>query len=120
MRNLIIRLVINAVALGVAAWAIDGINYGGVTDLLLVALIFGLVNALVKPVVSFLTCPLVALTLGLFIIVINALMLWLTGSVARLLGLDFSVTGFLPALWGSLIVSVVSIVLNVVLPEDKK
>lgn len=120
MRNFIIRFVINTAALAVAAWAIDGIEYGSVTDLLLVALVFGLVNALIKPIVSFLTCSLVALTLGLFTIVINALMLWLTGSIAYLLGIDFTVSGFLPALWGSLIVSVVSIVLNVVLPEDKK
>lgn len=120
MRNFIIRFIINAIALAVAAWAIDGINYGATVDLLFVALIFGLVNALIKPIVSFLTCSLVALTLGLFTIVINALMLWLTGSIAYLLGIDFTVSGFFPALWGSLIISAVSIVLNIVLPDGKK
>lgn len=120
MRNFVIRFVINAIALAIAAWAIDGISYGTTTDLLVVALIFGLVNAIIKPIIMLLTCPLVAITLGLFVIVINTLMLWLTSFVANLVGFDFTVAGFFPALWGSLIISAVSIVLNIVLPEDKK
>lgn len=120
MRNFIIRFIINAVALAVAAWAVDGISYGSPRDLLVVALIFGLVNAIIKPIVMLLTCPLVALTLGLFVIVINTLMLWLASWLAGLVGFDFTVAGFLPALWGSLIISAVSIILNIILPENKR
>lgn len=120
MRNFIIRLIINAIALGVAAWAITGIEVSSLAVLLWVALIFGLVNALIKPIVAFLTCPLVALTLGLFTIVINALMLLLTNYLANQFGLAFTVDSFWSAVWGSLIISIVSIVLNVVLSDDKK
>lgn len=119
MRTFLIRLVVNAIALAVAAYFITGIAYGTWVDLLIVAFLFGVVNALVKPVLKLLTCPLVALTLGLFIFVINALMLWLTAALADLVGVRFTVAGFWPAFWGALIVSVVSFVLNRVIEEEK-
>lgn len=115
MRNLVIRLFINAVALWGAASLLSGIqlsdSFGGV---LLVALIFGLVNALIKPVVTFLTLPLLLLTLGLLTLVINALMLWLTAALTR----HLSVSGFWSALWGALVISAVSYVLSVLLREE--
>ena len=120
LRNFVIRVVINAVALAAAAYFVDGINYGTWVDLLLVGAVFGVVNAIIKPIVALLTCPLVALTLGIFILVINALMLWLTSSVASFLGITFSVAGFWPAFWGAIIVSIVSIILSVFLPGDRR
>jgi len=119
MRIFLIRLIVNAVALAVAARLITGIAYGGWVDLLIVALLFGVVNALVKPVLKLLTCPLIALTLGLFVFVINALMLWLTAVLARLVGVAFIVNGFWPAFWGALIVSAVSYVLQLVLTDER-
>lgn len=117
MTNLIIRIVINAVALFVAAYLVPGIeiteNAGG---LLLVAIVFGLVNALIKPVVSILTCPINVLTLGLFTLVINALMLMLT---ARLTDGQLSTTGFWPALLGGIVISIVSLVLSLVLSDNR-
>jgi putative membrane protein len=74
-----------------------------------VAGVLALVNALVRPVLTMLTCPLVLLTLGFFTLVINALMLMLTGWLSGRLGLGFAVGGFLPAFWGALIISVVSV-----------
>lgn len=104
----LIRFLISAAALAVAAWLVPGIRVGGAGPLLLAALIFGVVNAIVKPVVSVLTCPLVILTLGLFIFVINALMLMLTDWFATQLDVRFSVDNFGSALVGAIIISVVS------------
>lgn len=114
MRNLIIRLFINAVALWVAAQLVGGIELEGeFWPVLLVAAVFGLVNALIKPVLLLLTLPVVVLTLGLFTLVVNALMLWLT---AALVG-SLSVAGFWAAFLGALLITVVSFVLSVFLPE---
>ncbi|NOZ73503.1 MAG: phage holin family protein [Chloroflexi bacterium] len=120
MQKLIVRLIINAVALGASAFLIDGIHYGSITDLLIVAALFGIVNAVIKPVIKLLTCPFVALTLGIFILVINALMLWLTGELAQGFGVNFTVANFGSAFFGALIVSVVSIILNIFVPGDMK
>jgi len=117
MRNFLIRWFINAVALWVAVRLV-GIEAS--TDLITiagVALIFGLVNALIGPILRFLTCPLIILTLGLFTLVINALMLLLTSWVAGQLGLVFQVTDFWQAFIGALIISVVSFVLSLVIRE---
>lgn len=127
MSRLLLRLVINAIALAAAAFVVNGIfgaengiNYGNsIVNLLLVALVFGIVNAIIKPILKLLTCPLVALTLGLFILVINALMLLLTSALAGPLGITFEVGGFWPALVGALIVSIVSIILTVFVKEEK-
>jgi putative membrane protein len=124
MQSILIRILINAVALGVAAWVVDGIDLTGdsttdkVLTLLGVAIIFGLINLLVKPIVRLLSLPLILITLGLVLFVINALLLWLTGAISSWLGLSFSVEGFWPALLGSLIISLVSFGMSVVLPDN--
>jgi putative membrane protein len=121
MRNLLIRLIINAVALYVATQIVPGLRFeGDWTTITLVAFIFGLVNALVRPILVVLTCPLVALTLGLFTFVINALMLALTGWIAEQLRLGFVVKDFWAAFLGALVITVVSFVLTMVLGEEGK
>ena len=125
--KLLIRWLINAVAIAITVIVVPGINGGisagstldiDVKSLLGVALIFGLVNALVRPVLKLLSCPLVLLTLGLFIFVINAAMLLLTSAIAQSLGLQFYVDGFVAALIGSIIISIVSIVLTALFVDD--
>jgi putative membrane protein len=119
----ILRLLANMGALAVATWLLSGIaltaptTKGKVLTLLVVALIFGIVNAIVKPIFTLVTAIAVVLTLGLFLIVINALMLWLTSWVSGLFDLGWSVSGFWPALLGSIIVSIVSFVLNAFIPD---
>src|SRR5690606_18491097 len=109
----IIRTVVTAIALWVAVQLIPGIQYQGAWwGLLGVALVFGLVNALVRPVLVLLSCPLIVLTLGLFIFVLNAFLLWLTSQLSGALGLDFQVTGFFSAVVGAIIVGLVSTALN--------
>ena len=109
----------NAVALAVAAWLIDGIRFTGPTSgteelrhkllpVIGVALILGVVSALVKPVLTVVSLPFVILTLGLFLLVINALMLLLTGWLADAAGIGFEVTGFWPAVGGAIIITIVT------------
>ncbi len=118
MRHLLLRWIINAIALAVAATLVSGIHVdGGWLVLALVALIFGLVNALIRPLVTLLTCPLIILTLGLFTLVINAAMLLLASWIAGLLGIGFTVDGFWPAFWGGLVISIVSFILSLVVHE---
>jgi putative membrane protein len=115
MVKLVLRIVINAIALYIAAFLVPGLGVTSeVTGLLLVAVVFGLVNAFIKPLVSLLSCPLTILTLGLFTLVINALMLMLTDALID----GISVEGFWPALLGALIISVISTVLSSVLDQD--
>lgn len=109
----LLRLLATAAALWVAVAIVPGITYtGGWLGLLGVALVFGFVNAIIRPVLAMLTCPLVVLTLGLFVLILNALMLWLTSAISGALGLEFSVSGFWAAFVGAIIVAVVSTVLN--------
>jgi putative membrane protein len=109
----LIRLVINAAALWLAIRFVPGISFDGdEVMLLLVALVFGVVNAIIRPVLTILSLPILILTLGLFTFVLNALMLWLTSGLSGLLGLGFHVAGFLPAFLGALVVTVVSAVLS--------
>jgi putative membrane protein len=117
----LLSLIINAVALLVTAWVIPGIHLGAAgphpttndwVTLLIVALIFGLVNAVIRPILILLSLPLEIITLGLFIFVINAFMLLLTSWIAQGMGLGFRVDKFLAALLGALIISVVSFVLS--------
>ncbi|MFF4087892.1 phage holin family protein [Streptomyces nigra] len=123
MKNFVVKTIANAGALAVAVWLIDNITLTGdstgkeAATLLLVALIFGLVNVVVKPVVKLFSLPLVILTLGLFTLVVNALMLLLTSWLADKVDLSFHVEGFWTAVLGGLIISVVSWALNVVLPD---
>lgn len=116
----LLRLFVNAAALGAAAWIVPGIRAGGVLSVLAIALVFGFVNALIKPVAKLLSCPLILLTLGLFTLVLNALMLLFTAWLGRGLGIDFRVDGFLAAFVGALIVSVVSVVLTKLLDEEPR
>ena len=110
----IFRLLVNAAALWVATRVVPGVEYtGGWLPFLGVALVFGVVNALVGRVAKILTFPLILVTLGLFLFVVNGLMLWLTSAVAVSLGLGFHVGGFWPAFWGALVVSIVSTLLGV-------
>lgn len=120
MTKFLVRLVVNAIALWVAVQIVPGLAYeGGPVALIVVALIFGVVNALVRPLLLLLTCPLVVLTLGLFILVVNTAMLWLTIQLSGSLGLSFSSTdGFLSIFFGSIIISVVSAILNIFIRED--
>ncbi|MFF2504372.1 phage holin family protein [Streptomyces sp. NPDC058067] len=124
MKNFVVKTIANAGALAVAVWVLDKITLTGDSTgkkagtLLVVALIFGLVNFLVKPILKVLTFPLFILTLGLITLVVNALMLLLTSWVADQLDLSFHVDGFWTAVLGGLIISVVSWALNVVLPDE--
>lgn len=109
----LLRLLATAAALWVAVVLVPGISYtGGWLGILVVALVFGLVNAVIRPILKVLTCPLVVLTLGLFVFVLNALMLWLAAEISQALGIGFAVRGFWSALIGALIVSIVSTLLN--------
>ena len=117
----LLRLIINAVALLITAWIIPGIHLGAAgphpttndwVTLLIVALIFGLVNAVIRPILILLSLPLEILTLGLFVFVINAFMLLLTSWIAQAIGLGFRVDRFFAALLGALIISVVSFILS--------
>ncbi|TDD29414.1 phage holin family protein [Kribbella turkmenica] len=124
MKNLIIKLLANAVALAIAAWLISGITIQGATTgrriltLLIVAAIFGLVNAVVKPIVKLLSLPFIILTLGLLIFVINAAMLLLTSWITGKLDVQFHVADFWPsALLGALVITIVGMLLNAVLPD---
>jgi putative membrane protein len=113
VRHLLVRLIINAAALFAAVQLIPGMHFvGGPGKLLLVALVFGLVNAVVRPVLTLLSCPLIVVTLGLFLLVINALMLGLTSWLSSRLNLGFQVDGFWPALLGGLIIGLVSTALT--------
>ncbi len=117
MPKFIARWVINAVALGAATYLIPGIHVAGgdsraLVNLLIVAAIFGLVNAIIKPILQLTTCLVNVLTLGLFTFIINALMLLLT---SWLVGGMFRVAGFAPALWGSIVISIVSALLSMLL-----
>jgi putative membrane protein len=119
--RLILRLLINAVALWVAVHFIHGISFTGNPALLLgVALVFGVVNSIVKPIVTLLSLPAVLLTLGIFLLVINALMLWFTGWLSTQLGLGFHVEGFGAAFLGAIVVSLVAWALSIVLAERKE
>lgn len=111
---LLLRLLINAGALWAATQFVGGISFtGDLPRFLVVALVFGLLNALVRPILLLLSLPLLILTLGLFTFVLNALVLMLLGGLSDRLGLGFHVAGFAAAFVGALIVTVVSFVLSV-------
>ncbi len=110
--GLLVRFVVNSVALWVASLLVRGFDIGSWQALLVGAAIFGLVNALIRPVVFWLTCLLQVLTLGLFTLLLNAAMLALTAWVAGMLDVEFTVDGFWAAFLGALVVSVVSMVLT--------
>lgn len=124
--RIVIAIVVAMAALAVAAWLVPGIVLSGhnntakVETLLIVALIFGVINAVLKPVIKTIGCAFYVLTLGLAAIVVNALLLWLTSYIAfDKLHEPFHVTGFVAAVEGALIVGVVTWLLHLVLPDDK-
>lgn len=128
MKTFAIKTIVNGVALWVAALVVQGIHLGESANALsnrlltivLVAVIFGLVNWVIKPVVKFFSIPFILLTLGLFTLVINAAMLQLTSWVAGGLNLDFHVDNFFwDAVLGAIIITLVSVVLNVLLPDGE-
>ena len=119
--RLLLRLLINAAALWVATQVVPGISFSGDWRLLLiVVLVFGVLNVLVRPVLIVLTFPFLLLTLGLFTLVLNAFMLWLTSALSEALGLGFDVRGFWAAFLGALVVSLVSFALSVFLVSERR
>ena len=122
----LLRVLVSAAALGVATWAVSGIEllagsgWSRVGTLLAVALIFGLINATLKPLIKVVGCAFYVLTLGLAALVVNGLLLWLTSVVAGDLPLPFHVTGFWPAFWGAIVVGLVSWVLNLLIGDDRR
>jgi putative membrane protein len=124
---ILVRLVASAVALAVATALVPGIvlltssTGSKVLTLLAVALIFGVVNAVLKPIIKTIGCAFYVLTLGLVALVVNALLLWLTSWVAGKLRLPFHITGFWPAFWGAIIISLVGWLLGILVRDrDKK
>ena len=121
MTKFLVRWAINAIALYVAVLIVPGIELNGEwTSILWLALVMGLLNALVRPLLKFLTCPLIILTLGLFTIIINTGMLLLTSRVGQAFGLGLTVDGFWTALLGSLVISFVSVVMSIILRDELK
>ncbi|MFD4180862.1 phage holin family protein [Rhodococcus sp. NPDC058514] len=124
----LIRLVINAIAIWLAAAWVTGIDIAGsdkgtgydILVILFIALVFTVVNAFIKPLVQLLSLPLLILTLGLFTLVINALMLMLTSWITETTEFGISVDGFWTAVWGALIISIVNFVLTAVVPSAKR
>jgi putative membrane protein len=116
-------LAVNALALGAAVWLFDGITLTGGTDsdklvkLVIVGAIFGVITSFVRPVVRFFSLPLIVLTLGLMLLVINALMLLLTSKIADSVDLGFHVDGFWVALFGSIVISLASMILEAIFPD---
>ena len=121
MTKFFLRWGINAVALYVAVLIVPGIIFDGEwLNILWLALIIGLLNALVRPLLKFLTCPLIILTLGLFTIVVNTVILLLTNSIGQAFDLGLSVDGFWPALLGSLVISIVSVIMSIIFRDELK
>jgi putative membrane protein len=119
--KLLIRWAITSFSLFVAAWLVPGIRVEreGWAVFAVMAVILGLANAIIRPILKFLSCPLIILTLGLFVLVINGVTLWLASAIAvRLFHVGFYVDGFWAAFLGALIVSLVSLVLNTIVSEQ--
>lgn len=113
MAYLLLKMMINALSIGAAVKLVEGITFNGEWwKLIIIGALFGLVNSFIKPLVQLLTLPLIILSLGIFTLVVNAMMLGLTVMLSGPLNLGLSVNGFWPALWGSLIISIVSTVLT--------
>jgi putative membrane protein len=123
MTKFILRWVINAIALYLAVLLLPGIDLGsGLVSILWLALIFGLINALFRPLLQFLTCPLIILTLGLFTLVINTFLFWLTSVIGQSFGLELIIND--PVWWnaflGGLIVTIVSVAMTMILKDELK
>ncbi|HZB32605.1 MAG TPA: phage holin family protein [Streptosporangiaceae bacterium] len=123
--NILIKVVITAIALWVATVLVDGLEVTAdstakrVGTLLAVAVIVGVINAFLKPIIKMLGCAFYVLTLGLFALLVNALLLLLAAWIAGRLDLPFDITGFWAAFWGAIIIGVVSWLLDLVIPDGK-
>jgi len=123
--RILIKLIITAVAVWVATLVISGIHLHAhsttqkIEVLVVVALIFGIINAVLKPIIKAIGCFAYAITLGLIAIVVNGLLFWLTSYVAGKLNVPFHITGFVPAVLGALLVGVVSWVLSLIVDRDE-
>ncbi|HSK66462.1 MAG TPA: phage holin family protein [Anaerolineales bacterium] len=123
MTRFILRWAINAIALYLAILILPGIDLrSGLVSIIWLALIFGFVNALFRPLLKFLTCPLIMLTLGLFTLVINTFLFWLTSVIGQSFGLDLIISD--PVWWnaflGGLVVSIVSVIMTLILKDELK
>jgi putative membrane protein len=124
--KILLRVLVTAASLGVATGLVSGIQltagsgWSRAGTLLVVALIFGVINAVLKPIIKVIGCAFYILTLGLAALVVNGLLLWLTSDIAGHLGLPFHVTGFWPAVWGAIIVGVVSWLLHLLLGDKRR
>ena len=123
MTKFILRWAINAIALYLAVLILPGIDLrSNLVSILWLALIFGLVNALFRPLLQFLTCPLIILTLGLFTLVINTFMFWLTSVIGQSFGFGLTISD--PVWWnaflGGLVISIVSVVMTMILKDELK
>ena len=120
----VVRVIVVAVAVWVSTLVVSGIELGGgstgrkVGTLVVVALIFGIVNAVLKPLIKVLGCPLYVLTLGLFGLVVNGLLFWLVGTLSKNVGLPFVVDGFWAGFWGAIVVAIVGFVLHLIIPDS--
>jgi len=120
MTKFILRWIINAIAIFLAIKFVPGIHLTSLFSIIWLALIFGLVNAFLRPLLKLLTCPLIILTLGLFTLLINAFLFWLTGQIGHLFGIMLTFDGFWPIFWGALVITVVSIVMSLILKDELK
>jgi len=124
--RLLTWLAVNTLALAFATWLLDGITMTASSrtaetiQMIIVGAIFGVITAFIRPIVNLISIPLIILTLGLMLLVVNALMLLLTSKVADWTDLGFHVDGFWTALWGSIIISISSVVLEAVFPSSKR
>jgi putative membrane protein len=119
--SFLFRWIVSAAGVWAAVRFVPGIRIEeGLAPLFLVALILGGVNAIVRPILAFLACSVIFLTLGLFLLVINAAMLLLAAEISQFFGIDFAVDGFWPALFGSLVISLVAWLASIVVPEDRE
>lgn len=121
MTKFVLRWAINAIALWLAILLLPGIDLrSGLVSIIWLALIFGLINALFRPLLNVLTCPLIILTLGLFTLVINTFLFWLTSVIGQSFGLDLVISD--PVWWnaflGGLVVSVVSVAMSMILKDE--
>ena len=120
MTKFILRWIINAIAIFLAIKFVPGIHLNSLFSIIWLALIFGLVNAFLRPLLKLLTCPLIILTLGLFTLLINAFLFWLTGQIGQAFGIALTFDGFWPIFLGALVISIVSIILSLILKDELK
>jgi putative membrane protein len=117
--SLVIRWLMLALAVWIAAELIPGIHLEGLADTLAVAAVLGLLNLYIKPVLVFLSCPLTVVTLGLFLIIVNAFVLWLADVLGSVIGIDFQLDDVWSAILGAIIISLVSLVLGLFIDPDQ-